>query len=142
MESNPLVLRLPLNTFILATIGLILLWGFSFLLLRSALFRKPESGSEQERDWSIPTLDSQAGHDSLFHRWDPRVRLASLVFFMFCVASLTQLVWAGLALVVAVASVGMAAYSLSLSLATPGRHGDFPRHVSGGDADHRARKER
>ena len=108
MESNPLVLNLPLNTFILATIGLILLWGFSFLLLRSALFRKPDSGSEQERDWSIPTLDSQASRDSLFHRWDPRVRLASLVFFMFCVASLTQLVWAGLALVVAVASVGLA----------------------------------
>ena len=108
MESNPLVLRLPLNTFILATIGLILLWGLSFLLLRSALFRKSESGSEQERDWSIPTIDSQAGRDSLFHCWDPRIRMVSLVFFMFCVASLTQLVWACLALALAVASVGMA----------------------------------
>lgn len=108
METNVQVLRLPLNLLILATVGLVLLWVSSFLLLRSSWLRKTENGSEQERDWSIPTIDAQAGRDSPFHRWDPRVRLASLLFFMFCVASLTQLTWAGLALAAAVVSVALA----------------------------------
>jgi len=108
MEPTVHVLRLPLSRLILPVFGLIFVWGLSFLLLRSSLLRERENGSQKEKDWSIPAVDSQAGHDSPFHRWDPRIKLASLVFFMFCTASLTQLSWACLALLAAFISVGVA----------------------------------
>jgi cobalt/nickel transport system permease protein len=108
MDPAVHILRLPLSWFILASSGLILVWGLSFLLLRSSLLRKTESGSKKERDWTIQAIDSQAGRDSPFHRWDPRIKLASLIFFMFCMASLTQLLWACLALAASALSVGVA----------------------------------
>lgn len=102
------VLKLPLSCFMLPVFGLIFVWGISFVMLRSFSLRKSETGSQKEKDWSIPAIDSQACRDSPFHHWDPRIKLASLLFFMFCTASLTQLTWACLALVVSLVSVGVA----------------------------------
>jgi cobalt/nickel transport system permease protein len=102
------ILKLPLSWLVLGVSGFMVTWGLSFVLLRSSLFGKTENGFEKERDWSIPTLDSQAGRDSPFHRWDPRIKLVSLVLFMFCTASLTQVFSACLALLVSVLSVAVA----------------------------------
>ncbi|SMC23906.1 cobalt/nickel transport system permease protein [Desulfacinum hydrothermale DSM 13146] len=49
-------------------------------------------GEETER-WAVPELGTheQARGRSIFHRWDPRIKIASLVFFAFCAASVDQL---------------------------------------------------
>jgi cobalt/nickel transport system permease protein len=108
MDPTIHILRLPLSWLALAAAGLIFAWGLSFLLLRSSLLRRTENESQTERNWAIPVIDSQSGRDSPFHRWDPRIKLASLVFFIFCAASLTQILWACVALLASALSVGVA----------------------------------
>ncbi len=103
------VLRLPVEWFVLAAFGLVSAWIGCILLVRFSSSRKTANGMQQdERDPSIPAIDSQAGRDSPFHRWDARIKLASLLFFMFCAASLTQLFWATLVLALSIASICVA----------------------------------
>jgi cobalt/nickel transport system permease protein len=102
------VLELPLKFLVLTSGAGIFLLALSFWLLRTSSSRKTLNESEGETDWSLPAIDSQAYRDSPFHRWDPRIKIVSLVFFMFCAASLTQLFWATLALFFAILSVGVA----------------------------------
>jgi cobalt/nickel transport system permease protein len=106
------VLELPLKSLVLAAGGGIVLLALTLWLLRRAPSDKTLNQSPGEPDWSLPTIDSQAHLDSPFHRWDPRVKIVSLVFFMFCAASLTQLLWASLVLLGAVAAVGVACIPL------------------------------
>lgn len=94
----PLVLLLPVG-------GVLLAWIVALRLIRASRSRRPSAGAEPEKDWSIPAIDSPALADSPFHRWDPRIKLASLLLFIFCVASVTQLVPALCALLFAIASV-------------------------------------
>jgi cobalt/nickel transport system permease protein len=125
MEPAIHVLKLPLSWFILAVAGLTIMPALFFLGLRSSLLLKREGGPQEERDWSIPAIDFQADRDSPFHRWDPRIKLASLVFFMFCTASLTQLFWACLALAVSALSVGLARVPFRHSLRRLAAMGTF-----------------
>jgi cobalt/nickel transport system permease protein len=99
------VIELPLHYLVLALGALVLVWILSLGLLKALASGSDSREAEKERDWRIPVLDSHAHSDSPFHRWDPRIKTVSLVFFMFCTASLTQPLWACLAVGVAVLSV-------------------------------------
>ena len=88
--------------------GLVLLWFLSRWLLKSLSSVKDLPEGEKGRDWSIPPLDSQAHGDSPFHRWDPRIKIVALLFFMFCAASLTRPFWAFIAIVWGALSVATA----------------------------------
>lgn len=73
----PLLLLLPL-----------VLLGLAIYALRRSLRRRSVPG--EEPDWSVPALEQEGGH-SLFHRWEVRCKLVSLLLYAFAVASLQQL---------------------------------------------------
>ncbi|MGD9974031.1 MAG: cobalt ECF transporter T component CbiQ [Desulfatirhabdiaceae bacterium] len=108
MTSLPQVITLPFTYLILVGGGSVLFWLLWIFLTRQIQSKKKFTPSSEERDWRIPIIDSQSGGDSLFHRWDPRIKLCSLAVFMFCVASLTQLFWASIALITALIAVAAA----------------------------------
>lgn len=56
-------------------------------------------------DWSIPTLDQHGQGQSLYHRWAPPVKIASLMLCSFLIVSLHRLTWAFAALVLCVLAV-------------------------------------
>lgn len=62
-----------------------------FLLRRWLGQRNRQGAPQQPVDWSIPTLDSQAEGQSLFHRWTPSAKIASLLLTSFLLASLHHL---------------------------------------------------
>lgn len=108
MDPSIHIVGLPLGFLALPIGGLVLLWLVSFLLLGTSSTGGTSSGVEQERDWGIPAIDAQAHLDSPFHRWDPRIKIASLTFFIFCVASVSQLSLAFFAVTCAALSVRIA----------------------------------
>ena len=62
----------------------------------------------EERDWSVPVLDACGNLDSVFHKWDPRLKILSLLVYCFLVAALNQIVWAFCAVVFSLAAVKLA----------------------------------
>ncbi|NLI83261.1 MAG: cobalt ECF transporter T component CbiQ [Deltaproteobacteria bacterium] len=100
MAAGVHVIHLPLPVPFLVLGGTLLLWLAARRLLKFLTGREemPEGGGEP--DYSIPLVDSQAQGDSPFHRWDPRIKVAALLCFMFCAAFLQQLPCAAAALVV------------------------------------------
>jgi len=48
------------------------------------------SAAEEDRDWSVPPLADTAGV-SLFHRWDVRCKLVTILVYSFVIASLKHL---------------------------------------------------
>ncbi len=58
------------------------------LLLRRAAYNISTPG--EERDWSLPPLADAAGV-SIFHRWDVRCKIVTILFFCFVIASLDHL---------------------------------------------------
>ncbi|MGB6290118.1 MAG: hypothetical protein WBF36_08340, partial [Desulfobulbales bacterium] len=63
-------------------------------LLKAARDRKAGHHHRHEHDWSVPVLDACSNLDSVFHRWDPRLKIFSLLVYCFLVAALTQIIWA------------------------------------------------
>ncbi len=109
METSINFRELPLSYLFMALGLLLLLWASAFFALRTS--RPPRDngdGKERERDWSIPAIDSQAALESPFHRWDPRMKIVSLLFFIFCMASISRIEIACAALLISVASVAAA----------------------------------
>ena len=53
----------------------------------------------------LPEIDKYAHLNSLFHSWDPRIKIVSLSFLMFSIASLPDLLSASSALILAVIAV-------------------------------------
>lgn len=70
--------------------------------------RSSKEVQTKERDWSFPVVDRFAGLTSPFHNWDPRLKIASLLIYWFCVASLTQAFWIGVALLISLGAVAAA----------------------------------
>jgi len=58
-----------------------------------------------ERDWTIPVLDACSNLHSVFHKWDPRLKILSLLVYCFLVAALNHILWAFCALVFSLAAV-------------------------------------
>nr|MBF0222687.1 cobalt ECF transporter T component CbiQ [Desulfobulbaceae bacterium] len=54
------------------------------------LSKKPytDDSSGQKADWSVPSIDKYAQGDSLFHLWDARLKIFSLMVYIFVVSSL------------------------------------------------------
>jgi cobalt/nickel transport system permease protein len=73
--------------------------------IKSLRARRATEESNAARDWSMPVVDSHGRLDSLFHRWDPRIKILSLLAYVFCVASLSRLSTALAALLLAILSV-------------------------------------
>ena len=65
----------------------------------------PPQGPAGGPDWSIPTLDQHGQGQSLYHRWAPPVKIASLTLCSFLIVSLHSLFWAFAALVLCVLAV-------------------------------------
>jgi len=120
MEMKPSVeiIQLPLSFLLLGLSALVVTWLLCFRLLKAFSASKSSgsssptsqsyTGSETEKDWTLPSMDSHAHRDSLFHRWDPRIKLLSLFVYIFCVASITQVPTACIALLSAIGSVAAA----------------------------------
>ena len=97
MNPSLHVVHLPLTFLLSGLSGIVLVWFISYRLFKHLSSKETLNEAQNEQDWSIPAIDSCAHVDSPFHRWDPRIKIFSLIFFTFCVASITQLSWAGLA---------------------------------------------
>ncbi len=107
MESPGSIIYVPLS-YLLAGMGLLLLlWLLCLRAIKGFVSNESVSYAAEEKDWTIPAIDSHAGTDSIFHRWDPRIKVASLLTFVFCVASLTRLPTAGAAVLIALGAVGL-----------------------------------
>ena len=104
MKEQEIRVELPLEILLFPLGALFALWVTLKLGRRFFLPREPAQRN-MEPDWAIPTLDSQAGGHSFFHQWDPRIKLAALIFFMFCAASLHNLPWALAALLLSALSI-------------------------------------
>jgi cobalt/nickel transport system permease protein len=105
MEPRYIVLNLPPYTLLPIAGGIVL--GVFILVRALKTSRTKRAGEESDavRDWSMPAIDSHAHIDSLFHRWDPRIKISSLLAYVFCVASLSRLSTALAALLLAIVSV-------------------------------------
>ncbi|WP_448382885.1 cobalt ECF transporter T component CbiQ, partial [Desulfosoma sp.] len=89
-----------------ATAAMASLWLFSGFDKRG----KGESdvSSDSDADASVPELDVAGSGSSFFHRWDPRFKIFSLVFFSFMVVSLNHGFGLGVGLAVAAGSLAVA----------------------------------
>lgn len=74
------------------------------------------SAPKQERDWSIPPIDADAQKHSLFHTWDPRFKVVSLLVYWFCVASIKQLPLCFVAFLIACLAVWLAKIPVRTSM--------------------------
>lgn len=102
------ILALPFYYLPLLLGGGFLLWLLTALASRK---NKPIQNGEtnsDEPDWTIPSVDAGSEGNSLFHRWDPRIKICALVGFMFLVSSLQQITWVLPATAVSMASVAIA----------------------------------
>ncbi len=87
---------------------ILLVSGLAAILLRRRA--APASGRRrhgQDPDWSAPLVDEAADRDSPFHRWDARLKIASLFSYCFLVVSLQTLTWAAAALAISITAVAV-----------------------------------
>lgn len=73
--------------------------------LRHHRVRQPTGGDEP--DWSIPVLDAQSEGTSLFHSWNPSVKIGTLCLCCFLIASLHSLLWSTVAVMVSMGAVAL-----------------------------------
>lgn len=108
MDTSVHIVVVPLGVsgFILG--GALLLILIPILWRRVARSRRSFEQSDEEKNWGIPSIDAQAHLHSPFHSWDPRIKIVSLLFFIFCTAALSHLFWACVALCVSVATIFLA----------------------------------
>jgi cobalt/nickel transport system permease protein len=127
MDPMVRVIELPLSTLMVACCGLAGLWGACILFLQLSRSRKSRAQfqGEAERDWGIPVIDAQAQGNSPFHRWDPRVKIVSLLLYMLCLASLKHLALAGLGLLSSLVAVLIARIPLRYPLKRLAAMGTF-----------------
>jgi cobalt/nickel transport system permease protein len=97
MNPSVQTVHMPLVYLLGALSGVVLVWFLSFRLIKAFSSKETFNETENEQDWSLPAVDSFAHVDSPFHRWDPRIKMFSLLVFTFCIASITHLSWAVLA---------------------------------------------
>ncbi|MEJ2333906.1 MAG: hypothetical protein P8Y08_14165 [Desulfobulbaceae bacterium] len=77
-------------------------------LLKAARDRKAGHHHRHEHDWSVPVIDACSDLDSVFHKWDPRLKIFSILVYCFLVAALTKIIWAFCALIISLAAVKLA----------------------------------
>lgn len=70
----------------------------------------------KKTDWSVPSIDKYAHGKSLFHTWDPRFKLFSLTVYSFSVASLENVSFTLVALLISIIAVYIAGLPLQRSM--------------------------
>lgn len=102
------ILELPI-VYLLALIGgIAVLWVVTARAFRRSSGPGAAAGDEQERDWSIPGVDSHGRGRSPFHGWDQRIKILSILLFIFCLSGLSRPQTAFLGTFVGVASIAVA----------------------------------
>ncbi|MCU0587051.1 MAG: cobalt ECF transporter T component CbiQ [Syntrophobacteraceae bacterium] len=114
MSAGPLELSLYQLLAFLGGLGG--LWLLSVHALRRRGRRSAAGMDEDERDWSVPALDAEGPDHSLFHRWDPRIKIPALFVFILCLSGLVRLDTALMAVVVGLGSILAARLPLGRSL--------------------------
>lgn len=110
---SPQVIQLPLGYLFAGLVLVAVFWLFALRLIKS-VFRKRNPA--QQRDWSVPVIDAEAGGNSPIHRWDVRFKLVALLGFAFLLVA-TRSVWAALAaLLLSLVAVLLARLPLERSL--------------------------
>jgi cobalt/nickel transport system permease protein len=125
MDSSVHVVVVPLKVLGFTLGGVLLLILAPFLLRRVVRSRQSSKPSEEERNWGIPTIDAQAHLRSPFHSWDPRIKIVSLLFFIFCTAALNHILWACIAILTATLSIFVARIPLRYPLRRLAAMGTF-----------------
>jgi cobalt/nickel transport system permease protein len=129
MESGAETIHYPLSALLLWGGGAILAAGLAVAVLTAYKARRERLRQFQDddapRDWSEPAIDASAHLDSPFHRWDPRVKIVSLLFFIFCVASLARISTGAAAIALGLAAAGAARIPWSRSLRRLGAMAGF-----------------
>lgn len=72
--------------------------------LRQRRVRQPAGG---EPDWSIPVLDASADGSSLFHTWNPAIKIGTLCLCCFLIAALQSLLWSMVAVALSLVTVAL-----------------------------------
>jgi len=109
---TPGVYQLPAAYLLLLPLPFVLLCSMFGLLRR---FVRRCQGQDKEPDWSIPTLSAEQPA-SIFNRWDVRCKLVTLLLYAFLVASLQQLTYALLALLISLLALLLARTPLDRAL--------------------------
>lgn len=99
-SSPVIVLTASESAVLLAAVLLVVL--LAVMILRHRTTRQPAGG---EPDWSIPALDAHANDSSLFHSWQPAVKIGTLCGCCFLIASLHTLLWSAVAATFCLAAV-------------------------------------
>ena len=86
--ADVIPIELPLWLFSLIVLMLVLVSAAIVLWLRRVANDRNAPG--EERDWSAPSF-SNGGGASLFHRWDVRCKIVTILVYSFIVASLEHL---------------------------------------------------
>ncbi|MBF0507313.1 MAG: cobalt ECF transporter T component CbiQ [Deltaproteobacteria bacterium] len=116
MTSSITTVTLPLNMMFLTAGGLAISLILLFWLVRKCPVDGNRAKADEEKNWGIPAIDSLASISSPFHNWDPRIRIVSLIIFIFCLASLTRISLVCFSLFLAVLAASVARVSLKRTL--------------------------
>ena len=95
------IFLLPLEVAIGLFLGLVIIVFLLMSLTKKAIKAAPKT----EPNWSIPSIDSFGDDDSLFHTWDPRIKIIVLFVYCFIVVSLNTVSSSLVALVISFMAV-------------------------------------
>jgi len=104
-------IALPLWQLPLLMLAPLMVLAFVVARLRRLAHNRSVPG--EERDWSVPPLEDHSGA-SLFHRWDVRCKILTLLVYSFMVASLSHLLSA-------LAAIGVSSLTLVIARASVAR---------------------
>jgi cobalt/nickel transport system permease protein len=116
MDTSFNLVRLPLIWLLAAATVIWITFSLLVRLLFAKSNRSTPACSQQERDWSIPTIDAHAQNDTPLHSWDPRLKILSFLTFWFCVASIDQLLPCLVALLISLMTIRLAKIPVRTSL--------------------------
>jgi cobalt/nickel transport system permease protein len=98
MDFQPPIHNISILWLFVPAAGLIILLGTLWGVLRYRKRRSQMVHDEEEAGWLQSEVSLYADLRSSIHAWDPRVKIVSLLSYIFCVGALTQLEWAILGL--------------------------------------------
>jgi cobalt/nickel transport system permease protein len=118
-------LELPFTYLLLLLGGVGVLWVLSALAVSRSRRREAAFKDGQEKDWSVPILDVHGRGQSPFHCWDLRIKVLSILLFIFCLSGLSQPCTAFLSLFVGLGSIAAARLPFNTSLRRISAMGGF-----------------
>ena len=108
MTNQPEIIIVPFGSLLLVAGLLLALFVILVRRLWKTSGHKSAGHHHDERDWSVPVVDACGNLNSIFHKWDPRIKIFALVVYCFLVAALTHIIWAFGALIFSLAAIKFA----------------------------------